>query len=279
MLGPKIPEQYKRASEALAELGFSENESKVYLLLLLHGGMKAGEIAKDLGIHRLDVYDILKRMQTKQIVESTISKPMIFNAIPLSETIDHIGAEVREDIDRHIAALATLRSESKNLEALRGNGDSAKGAPADRLQILSGRKSINERWQKLISLAEHEILIAVGDSGAAEVLFSNGIDTLAAKLKSGIQVRVFTPITRLKSADISGIKDTIRHMPSSNSAGLCIVDKRRVMILVETEDRIGQTSTNEDTAIVTESRSIVELLWILFFVGWDTSPGIQEQTT
>src|SRR5580658_9298809 len=107
MLGPKIPEQYKRASEALAELGFSENESKVYLLLLLHGGMKAGEIAKDLGIHRLDVYDILKRMQTKQIVESTISKPMIFNAIPLSETIDHIGAEVREDIDRHVAALAT----------------------------------------------------------------------------------------------------------------------------------------------------------------------------
>ncbi len=48
--------------EKLIELGFTENETKIYLLLLRTGELSPSEISKKLGMHRTYVYDILKTL-------------------------------------------------------------------------------------------------------------------------------------------------------------------------------------------------------------------------
>jgi sugar-specific transcriptional regulator TrmB len=266
----RIPDDYRQTRDALAGFGFDADEANVYLFLLLRGGSKAGSIANELGIHRLDVYDALKRLQGKQVVESTISKPMIFTAVPLDDVVIRIEREMREKEGVQKASLSLLRSESKKLSALRL--DDAAIAGDDRLQILSGRRSISERWLKLLNDAQNEILIAIGDEGTGKVLFDRAVDTLSKKIRAGVKVRVLTPITGPASEELGGIIDKLRHLPTSNSAGLCVVDRSKAMIIVESGDRLSLGS-KEKTAILLQSRSIVELLWVLFFVGWDTSPG------
>ena len=59
--------------EQLKELGLTDNEVRIYLLLLKKGMMNPAEISQKLGLHRGYVYDALERMQEKEIV-NTISK-------------------------------------------------------------------------------------------------------------------------------------------------------------------------------------------------------------
>ncbi|MBI5390650.1 winged helix-turn-helix transcriptional regulator [Candidatus Woesearchaeota archaeon] len=58
----------------LAELGLTDNESKIYLLLLQEGTLNPSDIAKKLGLHRGYVYDALERMQEKEVVSSILQQ-------------------------------------------------------------------------------------------------------------------------------------------------------------------------------------------------------------
>lgn len=54
--------------QQLKELGLTDNEVRIYLLLLKYGMMNPSEISQKLGLHRSYVYDALERMQEKEAV-------------------------------------------------------------------------------------------------------------------------------------------------------------------------------------------------------------------
>ncbi|MBI5398931.1 winged helix-turn-helix transcriptional regulator [Candidatus Woesearchaeota archaeon] len=58
--------------EQLRELGLTDNEVRIYLLLLKQGTMNPSEISKKLGLHRGYIYDALERMQEKEVVNSIL---------------------------------------------------------------------------------------------------------------------------------------------------------------------------------------------------------------
>lgn len=58
--------------DQLKELGLTDNEVRIYLLLLKHGMSNPSEIAQKLGLHRGYVYDALERMQEKGVVNSIL---------------------------------------------------------------------------------------------------------------------------------------------------------------------------------------------------------------
>lgn len=58
--------------EQLKELGLTDNEVRIYLLLLKQGLMNPSELAQKLGLHRGYVYDALERMQEKEVVSSIL---------------------------------------------------------------------------------------------------------------------------------------------------------------------------------------------------------------
>ncbi|MDD5132881.1 MAG: helix-turn-helix domain-containing protein [Candidatus Nanoarchaeia archaeon] len=58
--------------EQLKELGLTDNEVKIYLLLLEYGMMNPFEISQKLGLHRGYIYDALERMQEKEVVNSIL---------------------------------------------------------------------------------------------------------------------------------------------------------------------------------------------------------------
>jgi len=52
----------------LKELGLTDNEIQIYLILLKQGIMNPSEISQKLGLHRGYIYDALERMQEKGVV-------------------------------------------------------------------------------------------------------------------------------------------------------------------------------------------------------------------
>lgn len=67
--------------EFLQDLGFGQNESKVYLELLHLGQVRAGEVIQKSGLHRHIVYESLKQLEQKNLVTSTqTQKATLFQA-------------------------------------------------------------------------------------------------------------------------------------------------------------------------------------------------------
>lgn len=65
----------------LKELGLTENEIAIYLLLLKNGALGPSEIASKANLHRGYVYDALGRMKEKKVViQSLIKNKKVFEA-------------------------------------------------------------------------------------------------------------------------------------------------------------------------------------------------------
>lgn len=58
--------------EQLHELGLTDNEVRIYLVLLRQDTLNPAEIAGKLGLHRSYTYDTLERMQEKGVVNSVL---------------------------------------------------------------------------------------------------------------------------------------------------------------------------------------------------------------
>lgn len=59
--------------KALEDLGLTEAESKVYLALIKRGNSLAGAIAKETGLHRRTLYDLLYRLRSKGLVSNIVT--------------------------------------------------------------------------------------------------------------------------------------------------------------------------------------------------------------
>lgn len=146
----------------------------------------------------------------------------------------------------------------------------------DKIQIISGQKAVSERWADLLTSAENEILVAAINRGSAKILLMRGLEEITKKMRSGVSVRIFTPISNGNTDQFKEVAPEVRHLDSINSAGVCIVDRREVMIIPEPAPGNTSGALQDETAILITSPSIVEMFRALFFVGWDTSPATLE---
>jgi len=70
--------------QILEDLGLTKNESKVYVSLLKLGSGTVTQIAQDSGIHRVNVYDSLKKLKERHLIVVSENKKekTIFNPSP-----------------------------------------------------------------------------------------------------------------------------------------------------------------------------------------------------
>jgi len=73
----------------LQEFGLTENEVEVYLILLESGSMPASEISQKVKIHRINLYDLLERLQEKGLVSYVmIGKRKYYEAAEPQKILD-----------------------------------------------------------------------------------------------------------------------------------------------------------------------------------------------
>ncbi len=107
----------------LRNLGFTDNEIKIYLTLFRIGKAKAGRIAKECALERTSTYNALKRLQEKGVIASVIEgKTRIFSHGPPDKLLDMLN-EKEEIANTLIPQLKTLQKyerEKENILKFRG---------------------------------------------------------------------------------------------------------------------------------------------------------------
>lgn len=72
----------ERIFKTLVELGLSETDSRVYILVSFIGPMNARKISDELKITKQQLYAILKKLKNRKVIEISDSRPSLISAIP-----------------------------------------------------------------------------------------------------------------------------------------------------------------------------------------------------
>jgi sugar-specific transcriptional regulator TrmB len=101
------------AKKVLKEFGLSESEAEVYLTLLKMGSAAASQLAEKTQIHRINLYDILERLQEKALVSYVVmGKRKYYEAVNPKKILE-IENERKKEIEKIMPELASLRMVSK----------------------------------------------------------------------------------------------------------------------------------------------------------------------
>jgi len=74
----------------LRDLGLTAVQAKTYIALVRQDSLTVSEISKLSKIQRTDLYDILKGLEEKGLIEREISHPTVYRAIPVEQGLDQL---------------------------------------------------------------------------------------------------------------------------------------------------------------------------------------------
>lgn len=171
----------------LKSLGFTENESKVFIAVLKGHLLAASEIADKAGIHRTDVYNILKSFVDKgycnEIETNSILKYQMINPDIIFDKLE------RDIISKKQSELKLLKDTMTDLKPLYRTELSEKNKSVNIELIRGYNQHREERFVELLKSAKKEIYFMI----RPEIFLSDEIDDVAESFykKGGVIKSVY----------------------------------------------------------------------------------------
>jgi sugar-specific transcriptional regulator TrmB len=248
----------------LTRLGLTSYEAKAYLTLIRRDSFTAAQVARQSGLPRQRIYDVLGSLVQKGLAVARPGNVVKYAATPPDIAVNQLLDTHREDLQR-------IETDAKQmvagLEPAFEEGQ-AETDPLEYIEVLRDRRAINERFAELQNAVKREILVftkppyatppqenveglAVIESHDARSLYEFSIfdDPKVARgverfVEAGEQAR-FVPTLPLK---------------------LVIIDETIVMFGME--DPVAGSA--ELTIVVVEHQSLAKVLKTAFYAIWET---------
>ncbi|EMA24867.1 TrmB family transcriptional regulator [Haloarcula marismortui] len=156
-----------KAIELLQQLGLKEYEAKSFVALARRQRGTAKDISETSEVPRTRVYDAIRVLESKGLVETQHSNPQIFRAVSIDEAVNTLQSEYVDRAESLRSALSGLEptDEEESTEA------------THEVWSISGDQGITSRTRQLIEGATEELILVVGH----ESIFT---DQLAEQLQS-----------------------------------------------------------------------------------------------
>jgi sugar-specific transcriptional regulator TrmB len=136
--------------KALKEFGLTEKESEIYIFLAKHGSSTGGEISKQTKTHRALIYRILKNLQKKGVVESTLESPVRFFSVPFEKVLD-------ENIKmKHKEASSLEKSKNNLLNDWEKIGSSILEPDVGKFFVIKGNRKIYSKISQMIKQTQND---------------------------------------------------------------------------------------------------------------------------
>lgn len=180
-----------QAIELLQELGLKEYEAKAFVALARREQGTAKDISETSEVPRTRVYDAIRVLESKGLVETQQSNPQLFRAVSIEEAVNTLQTEY---IDR----IESLRTALSKLERTDNNSVSE---ATHEVWTISGSRGIASRTQQLLDGATEEAILVVGQG---EVFSEELADHLREAQKRGVTVFIGTIDDELR-ADIQSM--------------------------------------------------------------------------
>lgn len=167
------------AVELLQQLGLKEYEAKSFVALTRVSQATAKEISELSEVPRTRVYDAVRVLETKGLVEIQHANPQRFRAVSIDEAVETLRDEYESRVE-------TLRETLRGIEPATDAGDAE---VTHEVWALSGTAAVANRTGQLIDGASEEVVLVVGHE---VVLTDDLVERLSATVDRGVTVVVGT---------------------------------------------------------------------------------------
>jgi sugar-specific transcriptional regulator TrmB len=173
----------------LNDFGLTEKESEVYIFLSKHGVLKCGEIAKGMKRHKAQIYRILKILECKGLLESTLETPTRFTPVPFEKALD-LSIKAKYD-----EAVLMEKNRKEVVNYWKNLRQTALETSLQKFLVLEGNQKIYQKIAQLIKDAKSNLSIVMDIPGLLRADNFGVFDTsLSYPTQSKVQFHFLTEI-------------------------------------------------------------------------------------
>jgi sugar-specific transcriptional regulator TrmB len=183
-----------RAIELLQQLGLKEYEAKSFVALTRRERGTAKDISETSEVPRTRVYDAVRVLESKGLVETQHSNPQVFRAVSIEEAVTALRTE-------YVERTSDLQ---RTLSRLEPTDDRDSEEVTHEVWALSDEQAITNRARQLIDGASEELILVVGHPS----VFSDAlVDHLREADERGVDVLLGTISAELRATVEESLPD------------------------------------------------------------------------
>ncbi len=263
-----------KVHKTLENIGLNSTDAQVYIFLGKRGPQRAKDISAALQMPKNLLYQALKNLQAKGIVNATLERPARFSAEPFEKVLDIFVNAKLDEVKKIESNKTEILSEWKSI---------AVGINPDKLarfSVLEGRNSIYSRLKRMANETKRELLIISSIPGLMRAEQYGLLDFFKPK----INVKF---LTELSDNDLERLNELLKEKHQFNFEGripelglrlftrIIIRDgEEAAFFLSNDEQKYNQES---DVCLWTNCKSLVDSFTAVFENLWVTSIGIEQK--
>ncbi len=233
---------------SLEEFGLSKYEAKAYVTLISKGTISASELAYYSELPRTKVYPILLRLEKKNLVTISKSKPIMCNAISPEDAFDDI---IQEQINK-VNAMNTLVS---NLKKANEDSRKSRGTEERRYFALSANNVLTQ-LKIMIEGSKSSIHIMADQWGLG--LLAQCQEQLHSVLRRDLEVKIIVPSAQIASESFKMIPHEAK-IRISEIIQNCFIFDQTELLLIDSANGKGATFASTDVLEVNQSRVFAQV--------------------
>ena len=246
----------------LISLGFAEKEAGVYLALLQLGKRTATPIARQAGINRTTVYDILDSLAAKGLVSISGKEPL---QEYVAESPDKIIKLLQEQLQKDQANLQQAQSLVPQLKSMHNISD------RPQVRFYEGREGMEQVYED--TLTSHETILAYANVNEMHAAMPDYFPKYyKRRTNKGIHIRAIIPSNKEGVERVSKDKDEARES--------ALVPDDKVYFSPEIniyDNKIMIASWKEKLGIIIESKEIYEAMKTIYELAWAESKRLEQK--
>lgn len=271
----------KTIKSALKNFGLTQKEAEIYIFLAKHGVLTGGEISKQTKTHRALIYRILKSLQKKGVVESTLESPVRFSSVPFEKILDEKIRIKQEEAISLEKAKNGLLDDWQRIYGTKLEPDVGKFVVIEGNRKISSRiaQMINETKSQLSATLTVPQLVRNEQFGVFDAIHSH-------PFKSKVNFHFITELSNQNLRAMKLLKTKLkselnlkgRNLGSSFAMmpRMVIRDSEEVLFFISPKSEIFSTGLNE-TCICTNNPSLTQALTAIFRNLWLDSTDIENK--
>ena len=253
---------------ALHRLGLTEYESRIYLVLVRKGPIKASELSFFGQIPRAKTYGAINELERKGLVRIIPGKPEAYAATSPGEVLMPIVNKLARELDDTSGIVESLMLTFETNKYVKRDGPKE----ADGFWEIEGRQGVFNKITQIIGDAKQSVNYCTSAPGLVRA-YKVHCDTLERASRNGVAVHVLSPVNSENSGVAREISEILEFKVLDKPFGqnFVTVDGRE-LVVIETLPEDLRTDQGADKGVWTTNRIMVELHNQLFDRVWSTIP-------
>jgi len=250
-------------NDLFQNLGFSDKESEIYIILLKSGTATAGDISRKTNINRTTVYDILENLMQKGLV-SKYKKggKTFFNTFEPKHLLTYLDREKEEyakRIEKQKEKTQQLLPQIISLQNLKN--------AKPKVQFFEGEKGMREAYED--TLDSKEIILAYANVETMHKGLPNFFpEYYARRAKNKVFIRAILPQNTLSIERSKYNQEEMRRTKFLPSQDMTFSPEVNIY-----DNKMLIASWEEKMAVIIESKELADLQKIIFNLLWDSLPN------